>query len=429
MDNIDVYGLEDIAKPIKNRLLDWARKKNPLPPEMMRYTQERIREFEGEEVSDELIEGWQCGLGQMLDLGNEVFYSVLPYALTAYMYNCNRPKNRFISDFLCCILREHKGDDFTSEAYLGIAGKFQEDEKTGAAQTGFGKLLLGEYVINSNGAKRPLENLSRYFTVSDVSLRIMPSVAKASMENFKIVPNDYGGKAFEKRREQIIAKNKRIKSSDLDELPEETDDAGEGGRFIYVQKPMNIRNEIETISSDLEFLSQTGHPSREQLKRFARVEYDLNGLNAEVDAIKKQVEDLGGKCKALRHGVYSKARLDDGDSVPGYYPDYKTFVNIFVTWYHIWCEAEKGGGVSGWKPAYKIDPIQCTLLFAKSFWASERYEEFKMWAEESASESEDELQRNMDQYLKEKYKILSEGGFFDFLDNYQPLTVLCLNRR
>lgn len=431
MDNINVYKLEDISEPIKKRLLDWAQKKKSLPLKLMRYTQKRIREFEDVKVSD--AKGWQCGLGQMLDLRNEVLYSVLPYALTAYMYHYGRPKNHFVSDYVDEVLSVDKAAVFSSDAYLGI-GKMPKSLDHVNARLGIGMLLLRSYVVNSDGAKKPFESLSKCFSVSGVTLQVLPSTQKIFEANYQIVPDEYGGKTFKGRKEQIEKEIERMKCSAVDESPEEDDDADIDdadtiGEFTYEQEAMDIRGEIERLSSDLESLSQIGHPSKEQLKTFAKTENDLDILNAEVDAINKQVEDLGEKCKKLRQGAYSKAKPYNKDSTLGYCPNYETFVKIFVTWYHIWSEAEKDEGTPGWKPAYEIDPIQCTLLFVRSFWDSKLYKEFKECVDKAAEQDVAELRRGMDEYLKEQYTMLREGGSCTFLRCYQPLEAVCFNLR
>ncbi len=426
MGNINVYKLEDISEPIKKRLLGWAQKKKSLPLKLMRYTQERIREFEDVKVSD--AKGWQCGLGQMLDLRNEVLYSVLPYALTAYMYHYGRPKNHFVSDYVDEVLSVDKDAVFSSDAYLGI-GKMPKSLDRVNARLGIGMLLLRSYVVNSNGAKKPLEKLAECFAVSGVTLQVLPSTQKIFEANYQIVPDEYGGKAFKGRKEQIEKEIECMKCSAVDESPEEDDDADTIGEFTYEQEAMDIREEIERLSSDLESLSQIGHPSKEQLKAFAKTENDLAILSVEVDAIKKRVEDLGEKCKELRQGAYSKAKPHNEDPTLGYCPNYETFVRIFVAWYHIWSEAEKEEGASEWKPAYEIDPIQCTLLFARSFWDSKLYKEFKECVDKAAEQDVAELRRGMDEYLKEQYTMLREGGSCTFLRCYQPLETVRFNWR
>lgn len=101
--------LTNAADAINGRLTQWAFGKNDthddgiyedgwLHEDIARSTQDLFRRFYTKHISRRWLsglgfDGWECGLGQILDIRNPHIAALLPYLLTAHMYNFRASKH------------------------------------------------------------------------------------------------------------------------------------------------------------------------------------------------------------------------------------------------------------------------------------------------------------------------------------------------
>ena len=105
-------------------------------------------------------QGWMCGLGQILDIQQKHILEILPYILTAYLYNfCEEPqkgtrkweRTDFVKKFYRKQIEKLKGfeikePDKTNRFLFG----FTDAPETFFYEAGIGKLLQGTFDTSSS---------------------------------------------------------------------------------------------------------------------------------------------------------------------------------------------------------------------------------------------------------------------------------------
>lgn len=429
---------------ISKRLLDWSKGKL-LPVEMMRYSQKRVREFENCQIMgscDTITKGWQCGLGQILDLDDEKIYKVLPYLLTAYMYNYGRPKNRFVSDYANYVIEKEKDYEvcFSNDEYFGIK---KIDTVKDFPYEGIGRLLAGAYKIDGSSAITPLQTLSERFVISNVTFTVFTtSPSKIRFREPYIIPDGYGHqkdieaaqktgyKPIEDPTEEEHSADEED-STEEDGLDQQSVMNNGDGLSLYAPE-INIVDQIRWLFSVLRELPKVGKLTKEEKDAFCEVKEMYEDLRVELDRIKKLMDELNNQLQKFEEKGYRvKGRSqkqtysgDDSEREPEL--RYMTLVKRFVIWYHIWRKAEREK-TPGWKPHYRIDPIQCILLFAKTLWTPKAYTELKEAIEKEIGKSSRKSCCNwLNKYMEAQYQQLSDTKDCDFFSGYQHQEVLVI---
>lgn len=68
-----------------------------------RFRREFIQDYA---LETNCLENWECGLGQIVDLQDDNICSLLPYLLTAYIYNFADKNGSFVHNFLKMVKKE-----------------------------------------------------------------------------------------------------------------------------------------------------------------------------------------------------------------------------------------------------------------------------------------------------------------------------------
>lgn len=87
---------------IQGRLRSWSERTWIQNTDSFFRVLERFRReyIQNDSFEMKCLEYWECGLGQILDLHEKEICSLLPYLLTAYVYNFPHKNNKFVLDFL-----------------------------------------------------------------------------------------------------------------------------------------------------------------------------------------------------------------------------------------------------------------------------------------------------------------------------------------
>lgn len=262
MEWIDIdESLQKIQESVYGRLIAWATEKEETKEEekkVMQYSQTVVRQFCENGAGDAIENGWQCGLGRMLDLREEVVCKAVPYMLTAYMYNYGLPRKGFVRAFVKDRTEHGEGTDFSQDELFGIS-KLEKEAK----QLGIGNLLRGKYIdpnpkvgAGAGGSyKTPLLHLSKLFSFSGVELywATGQNVAYPFEPQKYIIPKGYGGlnnlKAAQKDRCLIEIPEEKIKNRKAAE------DEGKTGRIYYTQEFSIDSITISIIEEELDFFN------------------------------------------------------------------------------------------------------------------------------------------------------------------------------
>ena len=175
-----VKGLSNILDhaimDIRSRLLDWE---NGLWLKNTDGLFKILNEFDGRFFSDKyLLEGtgllgWGCGLCQILDLSNKNICRVLPYLLTAYLFNF--PDNKFVHTFL----RSVRDKPLEKSLLYG-----NSEDKSGKAldkdeyHIGIGKLLSNQpdgSVTRANNQRTLLAQRFRFGDAKSINSFFLPA--------------------------------------------------------------------------------------------------------------------------------------------------------------------------------------------------------------------------------------------------------------
>lgn len=183
----DNYSIKQkITNSIYTRLIAWGNQEW-LSQKTVAATAKCFSKFYkevGKKGVIEKIRGWDCALGQILDIDNAQIFSVLPYILTAYMYNFGEPfglrgkkgkNNRFVKRYTEPLLQT-MDLNYEDSTFFGASplSKTQVD--------GVGKLLAGEFNTDLTREKKRLELLAHNFVFPETI-----EIAKAN--GVFIVPN------------------------------------------------------------------------------------------------------------------------------------------------------------------------------------------------------------------------------------------------
>lgn len=104
-DIIKGYAIEKkkaALKAIEKSLIEWANGKWPKNPEIsniLKYFRKAYIQNDTREIK--YLENWECGIPQIIDIRDESVCSLLPYLLTAYIYNF--PHAKFVTGFLALL--------------------------------------------------------------------------------------------------------------------------------------------------------------------------------------------------------------------------------------------------------------------------------------------------------------------------------------
>lgn len=162
---------------IYNRLERWANDEWIDDTEDFFKILERFREEYIHNYSREIdcLENWECGLCQIIDLQDENVCALLPYLLTAYVYNF--PRNKFVTGFLALAKISGIKEDLSfwsartkDENYALL---LKRDETGEDLTYGIGKLLASACVLSNRGGlhanlKKGLSNCKKRFCVSGI---------------------------------------------------------------------------------------------------------------------------------------------------------------------------------------------------------------------------------------------------------------------
>lgn len=384
MEWIDIdESLQKIQESVYSRLIAWA-KKTSFSEDIMKYSQTVVRQFCENGAGDTIENGWQCGLGQMLDLREEVVCKTVPYMLTAYMYNYGLPRKDFVRAFVEDRTEHGKGTDFSQDELFGISILKKETK-----QLGIGNLLRGEYINSDAGGsyKTPLLHLSKLFSFSGVKLywATGQNVAYPFEPQKYIIPKGYGGlnnlKAAQKDRRLIEIPGEKIKNRKAAE------DEGKTGRTYYTQRFSIDSITISIIEEELDFFNAQMDKAEDETD-IRRLKEGFRNLYAEflyikegIGALKARVENLENdfdKCIRdyhLPNRSGKKARQFSSEM------RYESILNIFAGWYHFWKEAEKKPKGS-WHPEYRVDPVLCVLLLKRTLYPVEEAANFEKMIKE-----------------------------------------------
>lgn len=390
MEWIDIdESLEEIQESVYSRLKAWKRKA-AFSEDIMRYSQTVVRQF-GECDTEAVIEnGWQCGLGQMLNLEKEIICQAVPYMLTAYMYNYGRANVIFVKDFVKGRIERDPKTDFTQDELFGIR-KLEENIQ----QSGIGELLRKKYSAEGGSRKSTLEKLSNQFVFSGVKLQ--PGMGRKDLESplpleKYILIEGYGEKQDLKA---IQCNNHLINIIDKDE--EDTPPIKERRESAILQVSADYSIDsiaIAALKKDLillekEMEQQEGEEAnRRQKKLFRELYTEFLDLKKNIDSLKASIDELG-KVFDKHAGKYSLPDLTPQRAQHKAFSHeirYECFLNIFATWYHLWKEAEKSADMP-WHPAYKVDPVLCVLLLKRTLYPKEEFAGFEEMIKESGEEA------------------------------------------
>jgi len=107
------------------------------------------------------VNGWECGLGQILDLNDPSIREVLPYLLTAYIYNFAVSKNeKYIRGFAKRVPQSQR--TYKDDYFFGV--KYFIEAK---CSYGLGKFLCGDVLPDNPKVQEEIKNFSERFAFPD----------------------------------------------------------------------------------------------------------------------------------------------------------------------------------------------------------------------------------------------------------------------
>jgi len=161
-----IVALDESIKAIQQRMEQWGGSHVWLDESAVQETRKCFsdfyRYFGKKELKDLEIDGWECGLGQILNLKDSRICKVLPFILTAYMYNFSITKNeKFVRGFIKRIDPSYlsHNDDF----FFG--GKAFD----GGEDYGIGGFLNGSIKLDS----RVIEEFAKRFRFPETKEQVL----------------------------------------------------------------------------------------------------------------------------------------------------------------------------------------------------------------------------------------------------------------
>lgn len=393
---------ENIEGVIFKQLKDWTRgeKRKSIDEKRMRHLKYVVRKFLESECNAPRStvershlytgeDGWYCGLAQMLNLKEGIICKTLPYTLTAYMYNYNIPKKKFVREFA-----SKKKDTIDEDEFFGI--KLCKMDNRGSL--GIEDLLAGAYTIEGNSDLKVLERLAQCFTFSGVAVYGWDPEKEGKGIHIReyfdqryVLPTGDGHDVNMNAAKQRIV-YKEVKGQEP--LPTLGDDS-----FIY-GKPRDIpsiEDALDQLSRDLaDFYEKATHVRGEEERRKAKeqllnlsfalsqIKGGVSDLQARVDEIDQNLNELAKEKSWKKHkyvGVQNPASENRKNFSGGMSMD--SVLNIFATWYHIWKKMYRKSYM-----ACRVDPVQCVLLLKATLPEKETssFEDFRQALEEMGQE-------------------------------------------
>lgn len=186
---------------------EWLYENGWLHQEVAKSTQDLFKRFYTNHVSRVWLrrmgfEGWECGLGQMLDIRDTRIACLLPYLLTAHMYNFRATKyiTGFINNSCPTTWRKTWSDDY----FFGVLEDvtFSEGDTIDHKEHpvyGIGKYLMGKINIISTRSNRLQDTLVQSFFFPKTELR---NLSGYSLKTYLVPQNELD--LFESRIEKHI---------------------------------------------------------------------------------------------------------------------------------------------------------------------------------------------------------------------------------
>ena len=203
--------LTNAADAINGRLTQWAFGKNDthddgisedgwLHEDVARSTQDLFKRFYTKHISRQWLkdlgfDGWECGLGQILDIRDTRIAHLLPYLLTAHMYNFRATKH--ITGFINNSCPATWGTPWSNDYFFGVCRDQTSDQKDDTNDKkspiyGVGKYLMEDIYIKSTRYDRLQEALVQSFFFPETVLLKSSGfcfteyvVPKADLNSFK----------------------------------------------------------------------------------------------------------------------------------------------------------------------------------------------------------------------------------------------------
>ena len=238
--------LQLILSILKERLLSWGRDQEHgwLPretTETLRYLFQRFYYYYGKtKVSQMGLDGWECGLGQMLDVQNEKIVELLPYLLTAYMFNYRSTK--YVSDFINKTMPSTWKASFKDDYFFGVnedKNFISKVEESSDFTYGIGKFLSSTLPQDGQYAEKVVNNIAHLFIFPDVVIEELPEVYTVTKY---IVPKS-NIKTFRRRVERAKESGKNLYI--------DTDGNWEYQRIVYSELKKSDSNPLPEYSRDV----------------------------------------------------------------------------------------------------------------------------------------------------------------------------------
>lgn len=171
--------LQEAIEAIQMRMEQWGYFDIWLEEDAVRRTRKCFsdfyRYFGKKGLNDLEIDGWECGLGQILDLNDSRICIALPYLLTAYMYNFSASKNeKYVRNFVKTVLQAQR--TYKDDRFFGV--KYFPDT---SSSYGLGKFLSKEILLDDPEGQKRVQSFSERFQ--------FPKTVK------KTLLTEFGGKA------------------------------------------------------------------------------------------------------------------------------------------------------------------------------------------------------------------------------------------
>ena len=154
-------ALKEAIGAIQLRMEQWGGSNIWLETDAVRSTQKCFsdfyRYFGKKNLSDLEIDGWECGLGQILDLTDPRICKVLPYLLTAYMYNFAASKSeKYVRNFVKDVPQAQR--TYKDDSFFGVRHSIEMN-----CSYGIGKLFCGEVPSNDPKWQEEIKGFSERF--------------------------------------------------------------------------------------------------------------------------------------------------------------------------------------------------------------------------------------------------------------------------
>ena len=205
---------------IRERLLLWGCDPDDgwLPDDIANVTQRLISRFYyyygKSKISQMGLAGWECGLGQILDTRNERIVELLPYLLTAYMFNYRGTK--YISEFITKTMPSNWEASLEDDFFFGVKkdSEFIHSVEEGSGPVyGIGKFLSSSLTQTGQYPQKVVNDIaSLFFFPADVVIEELPEIYSST----KYVVPQKNIKAFRSRVNRAM-KSKHTLFIDVDE--------------------------------------------------------------------------------------------------------------------------------------------------------------------------------------------------------------------